>query len=399
MAAKTYLSYPETDRVFEIDGVSGLNTAIVGDGLNPWEQRKRTAMELMPVEQQVLNRFPGILGAAFQLSPLPGSGRGLPVQFVIKTTRPFNELNTVAQAVLQQARASGRFLFADSDLKIDKQQVRVEIDRYKTAQLGLTMQDVGNVLSSSLSQNFVNYFDLSGRSYRVIPQVSRYERLNYQQLLNYYIKTSSGMTVPLSTIIHFSSTTVPEVLNHFQQLNSATITAVPAPNVTQGDAITTLRNIAKPLLTEGYSIDYSGQSRQYVQESTSLEITFVFALIIIFLSLSALFESFRDPFIVLISVPMSICGAMIFISMGIGGATLNIYTEVGLVTLIGLISKHGILIVQFANDLQAGRKKQARSHRKRRRYPLTPHFNDLRLHGVRRYSLNFRHRRRRCQPL
>lgn len=359
VAAKTYLSYPETDRVFEIDGVNGLNTAIVGDGLKPWEQRSKTAMQLVPMEQQVLNQIPGILGAAFQLSPLPGSGRGLPVQFVIKTTKPFGELNTVAQAVLQQARASGKFLFADSDLKIDKQQVHVEIDRYKTAQLGLTMQDVGNVLSSSLSQNFVNYFDLAGRSYRVIPQVSRYERLNYQQLLYYYIKTSSGMAVPLSTIIHFSSSTVPEVLNHFQQLNSATITAVPAFSVSQGDAITTLNKIAKPLLTEGYSIDYSGQSRQYIQEGTSLEITFVFALVIIFLSLAALFESFRDPFIILISVPMSICGAMIFISMGIGGATLNIYTEVGLVTLVGLISKHGILIVQFANDLQLeGRSKR-----------------------------------------
>ena len=352
VAAKTYLNYPETERVFEIDGVSGLNSAIVGDALTPWDKRKKTAMELVPVEQQVLNQIPGIQGAAFQLSPLPGSGRGLPVQFVIQTVAPYDQLNNVAQAILQKARASGKFLFVDSDLKIDKQQVKVVIDRDKTAQLGLNMQDIGNVLSASLSQNFVNYFNLAGRSYRVIPQVSRNERLNYQQLLNYYMKTASGMTVPLSTVIHFSSSTVPEVLNHFQQLNSATITAVPGLSITQGDALAALSSIAKPLLPTDYSIDYAGQSRQYVQESASLKITFLFALIIIYLSLAALFESFRDPLIVLISVPMSICGAMIFISMGIGGATLNIYTEVGLVTLIGLISKHGILIVQFANDLQ-----------------------------------------------
>ncbi len=209
-----------------------------------------------------------------------------------------------------------------------------------------------NHLELMLGGGYVNYFDLQGRSYKVIPQVEQRHRLNTSQLQNYYFKTSNGTSIPFSTIIDLKTDVVPESLNHFQQLNSATISAVTAPGVTLGDALATLRNIARDALPQGYSIDYAGQSRQFMNESSALLVTFVFALIIIFLALAALFESFRDPLIVLISVPMSICGAMIFISLGVGGASLNIYTEVGLVTLIGLISKHGILIVQFANDLQ-----------------------------------------------
>ncbi len=170
--------------------------------------------------------------------------------------------------------------------------------------------------------------------------------------MHYYIKNANGVSIPLATVMKLKNTVVPEVINHFQQLNSATISATPAAGVTQGQALSTLENIAKPILPEGYSIDYAAQSRQYKQEGNALIITFFFALLIIFLALAALFESFRDPLIVMISVPMSICGAMIFISLGVGGASLNIYTQVGIVTLIGLISKHGILIVQFANDLQ-----------------------------------------------
>ena len=194
----------------------------------------------------------------------------------------------------------------------------------------------------------------------MIPQVRRADRLNPEQLKNYYFTTQRGQAVPASTIISLNRKVVPESLNHFQQLNSATVSAVPAPGVTLGQALGQLRSLAETILPQGYSIDYAGQSRQYVQESASLLVTFFFALIIIYLSLAALFESFRDPLIVLVSVPLSICGALIFISLGVGNASLNIYTEVGLVTLIGLISKHGILIVQFANDTQReGKSKRA----------------------------------------
>ncbi len=306
---------------------------------------------MLPQAQQQLNQISGIKAAAFELPPLPGGSNGLPVQFVIQTANPYASLNEIAQDVIQEAWKTGEFLYLDSDLKIDKQQITIELDRDKISQMGLTMQQVGNVLASSLGENYINYFSLDGRSYQVIPQVNRMQRLNFNQILNYYIRTDNGM-VPLSTVVKFKSQVVPESINHFQQQNSATISAILAPGITQGQGLKTLNTIAKRVMTPDYPINYAAQSRQYIQEGGTLVLTFFFALIVIYLALAALFESFRDPFIVLISVPMSICGAMIFVSMSIGGASLNIYTEVGLVTLIGLISKHGILIVQFANDLQ-----------------------------------------------
>ena len=260
--------------------------------------------------------------------------------------------------MLEKAYGSGIFAYIDPDLKIDQEQTTILLDRDKASQLGLDMQDVGNVLGAALSEGYINYFDYSGRSYQVIPQMKRMQRINEDQLLNYYLTTANGSQVPLSTIASLKNTVVPESINHFQQLNSATISAISYPGVTMGQALGQFEQIAKDALPQGYTVDYANQSRQFKKEGSALIITFFFALIIIFLSLAALFESFRDPLIVLISVPMSICGAMIFVSLGIGGATLNIYSEVGLVTLIGLISKHGILIVQFANDLQHEGKKK-----------------------------------------
>ena len=228
----------------------------------------------------------------------------------------------------------------------------VEIDRNKAAALGLKMSDIGSAMAAMLGGGYVNYFSLDQRSYKVIPQVQQRFRLNTDQLLNYYIANVNGVPVPLSTVAHITTKTLPESLNHFQQLNSATIQGVAAPGVAQADALNFLENLSRKTLPPGYTIGYSGLSRQYVQESSGFVVTFGFALVIIFLSLAALFESLRDPCIILVSVPMSIAGALIFISVGVGGASLNIYTEVGLVTLMGLISKHAILIVEFANDLQ-----------------------------------------------
>lgn len=350
-----YKTFPETARVFQLDGFNGINVglnySLIGMNLKPWDERSRTSNQLQPLIQEKLDNVAGALIAAFQLPSLPGA-RGLPIQFVINTTEPFEQLNEVSQEIMTRARATGQFVFLDTDLKIDKAQNMIVLNRDKAAQLGLNMQDVSNVLGGALSQNYINYFNYAGRSYQVIPQMSRDYRQNPHQILNYYITSANGTSVPLSTIATLKNTVVPESLNHFQQLNSATISAVQFPGLTMGEALDTLRTIANQVLPQGYYIDYAGQSRQFVQESTALVVTFFFAIIIIFLCLAALFESFRDPLIVLISVPMSIFGAMLFISLGIGGASLNIYTEVGLVTLIGLISKHGILIVQFANDLQ-----------------------------------------------
>jgi multidrug efflux pump len=227
------------------------------------------------------------------------------------------------------------------------------------SQFGLTMSDVGGALSSMLGGGYVNYFSLSGRSYKVIPQVQQRSRLTVDQLEDYYVKTSDGTPVALSTVAHITTETIPESLNHFQQENAATISGVPFPGVATGDALAFMQKLGARLLPQGYTTDYAGPSRQFMQESSGFIMTFVFALIIIFLTLSAQFESFRDPLIILISVPMSIAGALVFITLGVGSASINIYTQVGLVTLMGLISKHGILIVEFANNLQhAGRSKK-----------------------------------------
>src|SRR5271156_1714201 len=352
---RIFAKYPETEHVFQLD-VPG--QSIAGMVLKPWDARAQTTNQLQPVLQQEMSKVAGVRIAAFQPPPLPGS-IGLPVQFVIVTTEPFERLNQIAQQFLQQSRQSGMFIFLDCDLKIDNPQSDITIDRDKTAQLGLKMSYIGGSLSALLGGGYVNYFSISGRSYKVIPQVQQRYRLNPQQLLDYYIRTSDGSLVPLSTVATVSTKTVPESLNHFQQLNSAQIIGVAMPGVAQGDALTFLQDLAAQTLPEGYTVDYGGLSRQYVQETSGFIATFGFALIIIFLALAALFESFRDPVIILVSVPMSIAGALIFVSLGFGGASLNIYTEVGLVTLMGLISKHGILIVQFANHLQqTGRSKR-----------------------------------------
>jgi multidrug efflux pump len=351
-----YKNLPEHAHLFMINGYQGLNTVIAGIVLKPWDQRSRTQMQVQPIIQKELNDITGLKAAAFPFPPLPGA-RGFPVQFVLGTTEPFLRLYDVSQELVKRAEASGMFFFVDNDLKYDKPQTTIVIDRNKAADLGLTMSDIGQDLGAMLGGGYVNFFSISGRSYKVIPQVQQRHRLNAAQLENYYIRTGSGAMVPLSTVASLKTTVVPETLNHFQQLNAATISAVTRPGITTGQALTWLGQQAKEVMPPGYTIDYAGQSRQYVQESSALLVTFFFSIIIIFLVLAALFESFRDPLIVLISVPMSICGAMIFISLGL--SSLNIYTEVGLVTLIGLISKHGILIVQFANDLQrAGKAKR-----------------------------------------
>jgi multidrug efflux pump len=339
---------PEYEDSFLLSGTGGPNVGFGGIILKPWAQRKRGAHA---VQEELQNKYNGVAGAriaAFSFPPLPGGGGGLPLQFVITTTEPFENLAALVQEIQAQAQASGNFYFLDNDLKFDKPQTTVEVDREKAATLGLTMKDIGGALSSMLGGGYVNYFSIAGRSYRVIPQVQRSDRLNTDQLDNYYINTASGSVVPASTLVKLVTKAVPESINHFQQLNSATISGVSA--VPLGQALQGLREISQRILPPGYNLDYGGQSRQAVHESGAFLVTLLFALIIIYLALAAQFESFIDPLVVLMSVPMAIFGAMVFIFEG--AATLNIYSEVGLVTLIGLIAKHGILIVQFANEQQ-----------------------------------------------
>lgn len=346
---KTLAKHPETQSVFQINSQA---TNLAGMVLTPADKRKTGAEELQRTIQGELAEVPGLRIVAFQQPPLPGA-MGLPIQFVVQSPESFEKMDVVARDLLSQALATGKFMFLDADLKIDQPQASLVIDREKAAQLGLRMNDVGGALTMALSGGYTQYFDLDGRSYKVVPQVAQRFRLNADQILNYYIKTGDGSSVPLSTVAKLRSTTEPESLNHFQQANAVTISGVAAPGVIVGEALDTLKEIAGRALPPGYVVDYSGPSRQFVQESSGFATTFGFALIIIFLALAAQFESYRDPIIILVSVPMSIAGALVFIMLGFGGASINIYTQVGLVTLMGLISKHGILIVEFANELQS----------------------------------------------
>jgi multidrug efflux pump len=345
---KIIAKHPETQSVFQINSPAMNLSGMV---LTPPDKRQLGGEPLQQQMQAELSAVPGVRIVAFQPPPLPGS-MGLPIQFVVQSTDTFDKMNVISRELLSQALATGKFMFLDTDLKIDQPQSSLVIDREKTAQLGLKMTDVGGALTTALSGGYVHYFGLDGRSYKVIPQVGQRFRLNADQILDYYIKTADGSSVPLSTIAKFETKVVPESLNHFQQANAVTISGVAAPGVIDGEALETLKEIAGRVLPSGYSIDYAGPSRQFVQESSGFATTFGFALIIIFLALAALFESYRDPLIILVSVPMSIAGALVFIMLGLGGASINIYTQVGLVTLMGLISKHGILIVEFANELQ-----------------------------------------------
>ncbi|MGC9258303.1 efflux RND transporter permease subunit [Desulfurella sp.] len=345
-----YKTFPELQQYFMALGFGSSNNALIsGFMLKPWNQRKKTQMEIMPYLQQKLNTVPGLQIVAFPLPSLPGS-QGLPVQFVITTTSNYQQLYEVSNELIAQAMKSGLFAFMDSDLKYDQPQIDIKIDKSKAQSMGINMQTIGDSLSTLLSENYINWFSMQGYSYKVIPQVPGKYRLDQNSLKNYYISASNGQLVPLSSIITIKTSTVPEALNRFNQQNSATISATMKPGVTLGQALNYLEKLSKKIFPQGYTYNFSGQSRQFVQEGSSMLITFIFALVIIYLVLSALFESFVDPLIILISVPMSITGALIFLSLGF--ATVNIYTEVGLVTLIGLVSKHGILIVKFANDLQ-----------------------------------------------
>ncbi len=354
---KKVATHPETQSVFQINSQAVNLSGVV---LTPANRRKTGAEELQRTIQGELADIPGLRIVAFQQPPLPGAV-GLPIQFVVQSPDSFEKMEVVSRDLLSQALATGKFIFLDSDLKIDQPQESLMIDREKAAQLGLRMNDVGGALTMALSGGYTQYFDLDGRSYKVVPQVAQRYRLNPEQILNYHIKTGDGSSVPLSTVAQLRSTTEPESLNHFQQANAVTISGVAAPGVIVGEALDTLKDIASRALPPGYIVDYSGPSRQFIQESGGFATTFGFALIIIFLALAAQFESFRDPLIILVSVPMSIAGALIFIMLGFGGASINIYTQVGLVTLMGLISKHGILIVEFANELQADGKTRRES--------------------------------------
>ena len=363
---------PEVENYFLFNGGFGgggaSNSAIAGFVLKPWSERSRSTKQVL--EQSLQPKISEVTGLnVFALIPpaLPSAGGGGGGgEFIIGGIGSLEQLQELSDAVLAKAYASKRFIFLDKDLKIDKPRIEVQIDRDKAAALGIDMRTLSADMSAMLSGGYANRFAMQNRSYRVIAQVQRSDRLNAQQLTNYYTRTRTGELIPLSTLVTLKESAQPQVLNRFQQLNAVGIIFAPRPGVSKGEALAVLEQAAKEVLPRGYSVDYAGESRQFKQEGTTMLVTLLFALIIIFLVLSAQFESFRDALIMLITVPMALCGALLVMnvlaiisgilgSKGIAvfpGMSINIYTQVGLVTLVGVISKHGILIVEFANKLQ-----------------------------------------------
>ncbi len=343
-----FKSFPEYYSWFQINGFNGVQSGIGGFLMKSWDERERSQMEVLPEVQARIDQIPGLQVFGFNLPSLPGTGEGLPFQFVLTTASDYQSLLQVTERIKNKAQASGKFAFLDVDLAFDKPEIVVDIDREKAAQMGVSMEDLGLTLATLLGESEINRFTIEGRSYKVIAQVEQAYRDNPGWLGNYYVKNDRGEMLPLSTLIRISDRARPTQLTQFQQLNAATIQGFPV--VSMGEAIETLQRIAQEEAPQGFTFDYAGASRQYIQEGNALYTTFALALAVIFLVLAAQFESFRDPLVILVTVPLSICGALVPLFLGV--SSMNIYTQVGLVTLIGLISKHGIMIVEFANQLR-----------------------------------------------
>ena len=317
--------------------------------LVPWSERERSLEEIRQEIQAKYDKISGLEIFTFAAGGLPGADSGLPLQFVISSNADYKELDRVSEEVLQKARQSGIFAFVTKDLRYSRPEITVRIDRELAARLGISMEDIGQTLQVMLGEAETNRFTMEGRSYKVIPQADRGFRLTKEWLERYYVRTTGESLVPLSTVVTLGQKVEPNSLKQFQQLNSATIQGFVLPPNTLGDSLEFLEQALYEVAPTGFRVGYQGASRRFIEESQGFLLLFATSLVFIYLVLAAQFNSFRDPLIVLISVPLSVFGAIVPLALGL--ATLNIYTQVGLLTLIGLISKHGILIVDFANRL------------------------------------------------
>ena len=342
--------HPSVESTLFFAGVPNANQAFGIANMKPWSQRDTSPKELEKFLKPKFNSIAEVATTAFQMPELPGSSGGLPVQFVITTSNPFESLVSIASDVLAATQANPNFVYSELDLAFDSATMNITIDRDKAGAYGVTMQDIGITLGTLLSDGYLNRIDLDGRSYEVIAQVERKYRLSPDKLGHFFVKAKNGDMLPLSSLITIDVVAEPRSLPHLNQLNSATIGAVLAPGFAMGDAITFFEGLSTSKLPQGYSHSYLGEARQFVTEGGALYMTFLLAVLIIFLVLASQFESIRDPLVILMTVPLAISGALVALAWG--AATMNIYTQVGLITLVGLITKHGILIAEVAKEEQ-----------------------------------------------
>ena len=353
---KNVMETPEVSFGMSIAGAPNSNGSLNIITLKDWKERTRKQSVVMNELNAKAKSIPEVSVSAFNFPEIDTGEQGPPVSIVLKTAQDYKSLANTAEKFLNAMKASGKFIYSNLNLTYDTAQMTISVDKEKAGTYGITMQQISNTLGSFLSGATVTHVDVDGRAYKVISQVKRDDRLSPESFQNYYLTASNGQSVPLSSVISMKLETQPTSLPRFSQLNSAEISAVPMPGTSSGDAIAWLQQQANDNLPQGYTYDFKSEARQLVQEGNALTTTFILAVVIIFLVLAIQFESIRDPMVIMISVPLAVSGALVSLNLlsffGIAGTTLNIYSKVGLITLVGLITKHGILMCEVAKEEQ-----------------------------------------------